>query len=312
MKLSHTCHQSDAKRWHVGWVTGQIVAPAAKKIRERVMTSFSENFMKDFSLVYKQLFTANNPENSTKKSYTQWTSKDIENLSSDNLSLIRKVFAAENYSYTDGLLPDNMSRAEFYRSLLRASAKRGDLRKDYYGSEPETSPMNQKITVARESFGQKATQKSTVTEEAGIIALRDKSIDIVLGNYPASIKNDVKQKLNKSKEPIGLMGLETDVDVYGFGYLVGSLPQFKRDDGLNIRLTVERTPEEIQRDYCPVIDKIFQPGNAYNNRDTLVLGFMQARIDGRNNFEAKSDRIGLFAECPSTPKVNRNQASKQK
>ena len=52
MKLSHTCHQSDAKRWHVGWVTGQIVAPAAKKIRERVMTSFSENFMKDFSLVY--------------------------------------------------------------------------------------------------------------------------------------------------------------------------------------------------------------------------------------------------------------------
>ncbi len=277
------------------------------------MSAFSEVGMKDFVKVYQNFLRADNPDNPTKKSYRDLTSEDFKKFSTQDLDFMRAVIFDDQYKYIDQILPKSMDRADFARNILRELARRGEIKDTFLRGFPQFPNFGtSRITVTREPFGAESPLPKEVTELAAVIAIRDASVDVVLNNAGGwGLKDDVMDKLGKKIK--GVKPIETDAEAYDLGYTAGAMPEFKRNDALNMRLVAARTVAEIQKDYCPVVDNLFKEGRAYDNRDSFAFGFMQARVDGRTNFEPTTDRYGLTEGCPKTPKLandNREQKGK--
>jgi hypothetical protein len=262
------------------------------------MSALSNNDKIQLVNGYRLVYSATNPQNPTGKSYLDFTSQDIAKLDSGELLGIRRLIRAEQYDVIDQILPRNMSRSEFGRAILRESARRGEITRDYaevFRDVPNYSTM--KVNVTRQAFGAADSIPQRVTELAAVIAIRDAGIEMAVNNAPQfNLKPDIAAALGK-KTTDGVL-IDTDVKAYDFGYMTGAMPQFNKGDALHIRLQAAKSPEELQQAYCPVIANLFEEGRAYNNRDSFALGFMQARIDGRSNFQPSNDRVGLFADCP--------------
>jgi hypothetical protein len=65
--------------------------------------------------------------------------------------------------------------------------------------------------------------------------------------------------------------------------------------------------DQLREHYGSVINKLFESDRSYSNKDSFALGFMQARIDGRSNFQPTNDKVGLFADCSTKLGLNRAQ-----
>lgn len=250
---------------------------------------------------------------------------------------MRGLMADERYHLTDKLIPTGMNRAEFARALLRESARRGDLAKELQlFPTGDAQKQSQPITVERAPFGVKDAVPEKVTAPIGIVVIRDSAVDMLVNN-PKGIRvtDETMRALGMSKPIVGF--IDNDADAYDFGYSVGSMPEFRKNDGLRIGFRMEPTPAQTaelnkvaasmmakktdaeieamrgeiqavitkmsqnynQDNYCKSTELLFQEGRFHDNRTAMALGMAQGRVDIAKNFDASSDRIGLFGDCPA-------------
>lgn len=249
---------------------------------------------------YKQFFSAANAKNSTQKSYKDLTSADLEKLDFRDLDSMRYMFADEKYSMTDQLLPAGLSRGDFYRDIMREYARRG-IAKDMYVRHllPQAEQRTQQVQLIRTSFGTGQSKEVLVSAPAGVMAVRDAGVSVLLHDSPLfDVMPDFAAALGLNKDTT--LPLLKDVDAYDLGYTVGSMPEFKGDPAKNplyIRVSSPLTPEQLQQEFCPTVENIFKEGRAYHNTDSFKVGFVQARVDGQTNFEPVNEHVGVTAQC---------------
>jgi hypothetical protein len=279
---------------------------------EMMMADDFEQFVKEWAQTFPRFYSTSKSENHTQKNLKDWTSNDLKKVESRDLDVIRQVMESEHYKYIDPILPNSMNRAEFARAVLRESARRGEIAGMYLHGFGEIKGFDtQRIVVTRTAFGTANALPEKVVELAGVIAIRDAGINMITTDVGGiALQDDVSRELGRPSSTQG-KPIETDAQAFDFGYTVGAMPQFKKDDALHVRVNLA-SAQETQAKYCPDMKKLFQEGRAHNNSTAVVLGFMQARIDAKQQFESGSDRIGLFAECPSTPKANKANVDQRK
>jgi hypothetical protein len=245
-------------------------------------------------------YSASTPTNPTRKSVKDWSSEDLKFISDADVTLIRTLLTQERYDISDAMTPSSMSRADFLRAVLRESAQRGIADDNWLvGTTPSRS---RQITVSRAPIGLENPVPQQVRELASVVAIRDAAEDILVNNANAfRFKPEVASALGY--KPQDFFRIINDAKAYDFGYTVGSMNEYRQDNGLRIRATSPLPPQEVQARYCAPTNLIFEPGRALDNRDSFLAGFLQARVDSRTNFEPVNDHIGLFAECPPAPKT---------
>lgn len=253
--------------------------------------------VKHLVIVFQKFFTPENPHNLTHKYYKDWTSADLKYVGAEDLASFRGLFSDEQYSITDAMLPNNMSREDFYRAVMRESARRnlakGDYT-DYLMKKPGQS--EQEVNLIRTAYGIPDPVPQVVREKAGVVAIRDAAVDILQNNTPYfRVQSDLAQAVGLKSGVV--LPLHTDVRAYDFGYTAGSIPEFRNQNGMQIVASSPLKPAELQAKYCPVMHQLFEEGRSYDNREAFFLGFFQARVDARSNFEPTSEHVGLFASC---------------
>jgi len=251
---------------------------------------------------YKNLYQANEPENTTRKSYRDFTSKDLAFLSGNTLAGLRAMFENENWSMVDEIVPTRMDRSQFVRAVLRESARRGQTTRPIERLLDNLAPFNQPINATRAPFGIPDTAQREVRIAASRIVAYDAAVDVVTRNSESMIvAPDVARALGIRNQPgtATALKMNTDAAAFDLGYTVGALPEFRRDGIIPMVVTVDATPEQIQQRYCPTVQSIFAPGRALQQRDAFAAGFMTARTDARTNFSPDSDAIGITAPCPT-------------
>lgn len=251
---------------------------------------------------YKNLYQANEPENPTRKSYRDFTSRDLTFLSANTLSGLRRLFQEENWTLLDEIVPTRMDRAQFVRAVLRESALRGQTTRPIERLLEDLAPFNQPINATRAPFGIPDTAQRDVRIAASRIVAYDAAVDVVTRNSESMIvAPDVARAVGIRSQPgtATALRMNTDAAAYDLGYTVGALPEFRRDGIIPMVVTVDATPEQIQQRYCPTVQSIFAPGRALQQRDAFAAGFITARTDARTNFSPDSDAIGITAPCPT-------------
>lgn len=271
------------------------------------------------------------------KDHIYFTSADLAKVDSEMLRVVRSIINTENYPYIDKLVPKNMDRAEFTRAVLRELARRGEVAYPY-NTFPTNKPelQNTQITVERFPFYVQDAKAEKVTERVGNIAIHDGFVDIAQNNSAAiRLISDVGSKVGV----VGgrAYPIDTDAEAFDFGYTVGAQQAFRQKNGLKLVLFVTPTREEteqliaaeneikkgktpdqiaaiqnqidaatrqkadalVQQKYCRDVATIFEPGNAISNKEAMIRGFTQARVDIRTDFDPANDRIGLYGDCPS-------------
>lgn len=301
------------------------------------------NQLKQAVAGYQFTYAGNRFSNPPQKAYADFTSEDIAKMPTDTLHGVRAMMNAEQYQITDPILPRAMSRADFTRAVLRELARRNELSAPFilFPTFSETE-QNKRITLNRAAFefapaeeSRSVSQPQNVTERVGIHAIRDAAIDIIQSNSEGMrVTSDLAQQVGLQRGRI--LPLNTDAEAYNFGYLVGSLSQFRNDNGLRLGLKLPVTPSQrsevnkalermtagmsdaqietkrqelqaalsslsnqfTQSNYCNAVDSIFSEGRAQDNRNALIWGMAQGRIDSRTGHHPDKDRVGLFDDCP--------------
>jgi hypothetical protein len=267
------------------------------------MASTEDQAVRRFVEAYKKLYQANDPRNVSRKSYRDFRAADVAFLDDGILSGLRTMFTSENWAILDEIVPQNLSRAEFVRAVLRESARRGNATENIEGLLSNLAPFNQQVRATRIPFGIPDTAEREVRMAAANIVAYDAAVDVVTRNSENMIvAPDVARAVGIRNQPgtASAVRINTDAAAFDLGYTVGALPEFRRDGVLPVVVTIDATPEQIQERYCPNVQSIFAPGRALQQRDACAAGFMTARTDARTGFNTDSDPIGITAACPST------------
>lgn len=266
------------------------------------MASTEDQAVRRFVEAYKNLYQANDPRNVSRKSYRDFRAADVAFLDDGILSGLRTMFTSENWAILDEIVPQNLSRAEFVRAVLRESARRGNATDHIEASLRNLAPLNQQIRATRIPFGIPDTAEREVRLAAASIVAYDAAVDVVTRNSENMIvAPDVARAVGIRNQPGTATAVRmSDASAFDLGYTVGALPEFRRDGVIPMVVTIDATPEQIQERYCPTVQSIFAPGRALQQRDAFAAGFITARTDARTNFNTDSDAIGIIAACPST------------
>lgn len=255
-------------------------------------------------------YTGRSSYNPDGKPLRQWNATDLTRLTTGELSTIRAIFIFENYDLVDRIKPDGMSRAEFSRSILRESSRRGEVM-DYY--ERRLPFAVDTVTVARPQEAP-AAQRVTVTESPALITARDAAVGILRNRNLGAItvQSDVATQTGIRPDPQGRpagIGIQSDTSVYDLGYTMGAIPQNRANGSLPLSLLFDRTPAEISSAYCVATNDIYaQRGRTIDQQEAFSAGFAQGRSDTGANFDPAEARIGILGTvCPTnTPAVNDN------
>jgi len=294
---------------------------------------FTDEQIEDYVSAYQIRYARTN--HAIGKSFTDFTSADIAKLDSPRLQALRNMMTLEKFHITDRLLPNNMDRTEFTRSILRELARRSEVAFPF-NLFPTGDPalQNTQATVTRFPFAVDNAQSEQVAQSVGSMVMRDGFVDIMQTNASGiRLSSDVGA-------PVGLKGLTypiaTDTEAFTFGYAVGAQPQFQKNDALKLTLTLAPNREQselisaqrdemekrgtpkpeldalerreankfVQSNHCADIAAIFEAGRALNNNEAVARGFIQARVDARSEFSPivngqPKDRLGIYADCPS-------------
>jgi hypothetical protein len=314
--------------------------PATHRMSGLMPVILTDSQISDMVSGYRFAYARAKEGNPTGKSYTDFTAADIAKLDTPVLTNLRNMMLAEKYNLTDALLPNNMGRAEFTRATLRELARRNQIAPRYDGF-PTFDPKVQssKISVSRHPFAVDGAVASLATDTVSNIAMRDGLVDIVQNNSNAiRVASDLASKVGLQKPRA--INIDTDAEAFDFGYTVGSLPQYKKEDPLKLTFFLRPTREQsarilaeedaltegkspaqvaamrqaldvankkkaddyVQRDHCQAIADLFEPGNALSNKEAVLRGFLQARVDGRSSFDSSQDAVGIYGECPISNK----------
>jgi hypothetical protein len=229
-------------------------------------------------------------------------------------NIIRAMIQDERYDLVDRIKPTAMSRAEFSRAVLRELARRGELKTLY---DRRFSDVSERVATVQRPLHVPPANQRTQKGDVVTIALSDAATNAVVNPLSAkafriNIENDVAAQIGLPVRADGnLSGIDTRTDTaaYDLGYTVGALPQFRVgaifEKGISFK---EEGHAKINYAFCLVVNNIFSmEGRIINQRQVFTVGFMQGRIDTRNNFQSTEYKIGIFDLCPAHTPVPTEQ-----
>jgi hypothetical protein len=270
-------------------------------------TQFSGERLTDLSRLLKARFdlgpSTRNPDG---RPISQWTTADFQKLDDVDIFTIRAAVVDERYDLIDSLKPTSMSRAEFSRAILREAARRGTI-ENFYDDRFQGMPMAN-VTVARPLQVAPSAQRQ-VSANPVVLALYDAAKNVIRDPRTSAIaiEPDVANAMSRPDLALHGVSIANDSATYDLGYTVGALPQYRREQPLEIVLGFVQQPSQVQQAFCPIINEIFrQSGRTLDQTEAFSAGFAQARIDARTNFQGQDIASGFAAACPSvTPLATR-------
>jgi hypothetical protein len=229
------------------------------------------------------------------KPLAQWTPADFYKFHDNAIDELRAMISDERYDLIDRIKPTAMNRAEFVRSVMRETAKRGTT-EHYYDWRFRDIPLTD-VSVARPLDVPAASQR-TVSANPVQLALHDAAAAVIKNPRAGAmvIEPDVAAKIGKSALSISLA---TDTSTYDLGYTVGALPLFRIGMPMAIAINFGQGRDNVQKAYCSIAFEIFKTGRTLDQTEVFSAGFLQARIDGKSNFEGTEKETGAFAPCAS-------------
>ena len=147
-----------------------------------------------------QWFSPSNPENRTEKNIRDWTTADLKKVGPRDLRLLANYIAYERPAISDKIIPNGLSREDFYRALNREMARR-DIAKNEFVNDvlPPPSNSQQIVEVTRAAYKIGAPQTapaSVVRKAAGILVLHDMAVDAFVNNQDyLRVQNDLADAL---------------------------------------------------------------------------------------------------------------------
>jgi hypothetical protein len=270
-------------------------------------TQFNRDLLNDSIRAIKAKFdlgvSTSNPDG---KPISQWTTVDFRKFTDEDIFAIRAAFVDERYDLIDSLKPTAMSRSEFSRAILRESARRGVV-ENFYDRRFQGMPMAD-VTVARPLQATPSAQRQ-VSANPVVLALFDTAKNVIRDPRTSAIaiEPDVVNAMRRPDLALHGVSIANDSATYDLGYTAGALPQYRREQPLEIVLGFAQQPPQVQQAFCPIVNEIFrQSGRTLDQTEAFSAGFAQARIDARTSFQGQDIASGFVAACASiTPLATR-------
>lgn len=264
-----------------------------------------ERFVGNMEAIYN---TGPNSSNPRGLPLRNWTPDDLGVLDTATLSAIRAIISSERYDLVDRLKPQNMSRAEYSRAILREAASRnnGDL-EDFY-SHRLAAPVAS-VQVSR-PIGVPASSQVRVSADPAILAIHDAAVNILRNPRYAGVvfEPDVAQAMGHPELALAGVTVRTDASTYDLGYTAGATVVMRNGKALPLSIGFVENVDQVHAGYCAVTNDIYaRQGRSVDQTEAFSAGFAQARIDARSNFQGQDVPTGLNGACPAqTPPVTDN------